>query len=359
MRYRKAEILSAVDYDTAQTKSYDITLTDIISRITILSKLKKSVNEMTDHPVADITKVELVDGSDVLFSLNGKEAQGVNIYDRPKAEMNRIRSYANLACEALIGLDFGRYLFDEVLAFDPGKFKNPQLKITFTLTTSDAAGTPMNLKILADVFDERVPTPKGFLLNKEFYEYTPSTVDSYEPINLPTDYVLRKLFLRPYLEAYRPWDVVKEARLDENNLKRVPLDLVLEDYYLEMLGVWPKADELLNTSYNPGDTVRYVTPCDEFAYISKDTGAVSAGYHTGYLRGGKITWHGPSPGEEHHGRVIGHCPHHMLEFAFGDPLRMEDWYDVTKVGTLRLRLKAGAQGSSGKCAVVTQQYRPY
>lgn len=359
MKYRQTEILAATDFTAAGTKSIDITLTETISRINILSRLTKSYNDTIDHPIADITKVELVDGSDVLFSMSGKEAQAVNFYDRKCPSMNLMYSYKGTHVRSMVGIDFGRYLNDPLLAFDPTRFKNPQLKISYTLVTSDAAGTPHNLKVTADVFDEFKPSPIGFLLNKNLYSYTCGDENSYEYIELPTDYLMRKLFIRPYYAGYRPWTQIKEARLDEDNLKRTPFDVDIEHYIVDKIGSWTPINELLMTSYDPGTKYRYVTPGDDFAYIVTQSGAALSGYVSGYLRGGKITYVQGSPGQEVLGRVIGFCPHQVLEFPFGDPEKIEDWFDVTKVGTLRLRLKAGSSGTSGKVDVATQQLRKY
>ncbi|KKL88030.1 hypothetical protein LCGC14_1928740, partial [marine sediment metagenome] len=56
----------------------------------------------------------------------------------------------------------------------------------------------------------------------------------------------------------------------------------------------------------------------------------------------------------------GWLPNHCVQFPFGKPDDLNDWYDVTKLGSLRLRLKGGSGGSSnGTGAVVLQQFRRY
>lgn len=38
---------------------------------------------------------------------------------------------------------------------------------------------------------------------------------------------------------------------------------------------------------------------------------------------------------------------------------IEDWYDVTKVGNLKLRTRAGSAGINGVVEIVTEQFRAY
>lgn len=355
---RLAAIQSAKSYSSAGTETIDIKLEDVISRIDILGAPTKTTNSMIDHAVADITKIELVDGSDVLYSASGKAGQAINAYDQKVKSLNEVLAYSTLKPYAKVSIDFGRYLFDEKLALDPKKFKNPQLKITHTLVTSDIGATAYNLQVHAHVFDEKIVSPQGFLMTKEHYAYTPSSVDTYEYIELPTDYPMRKLFIRAAYDGYTPRHVIKELRLDENNDKRVPLDVDVDDYINMMKSVWSTVIDRINTSLAAGTHYLWYAPSYYFGLCVKRIGAVWTGYISSYLRGSKVTiTH--SATEEIYTQAEGLCPHHVVEIPFGNPEVIEDFYDVTKLNSLRLRLKAGANGSSGTVQVLTQQLRKY
>ena len=131
MNYRLAKLLSPEDLGTAGTKVIDINVSDVISRIDIIFRTKNGDTAFEDHPAGNITKIEMVDGSDVLFSLSGREAQALNFYDRGRPADNHMTGSNGEYMRAIFGLDFGKYLFDPTLAFDPSKFINPQLKITW------------------------------------------------------------------------------------------------------------------------------------------------------------------------------------------------------------------------------------
>lgn len=81
MNYRLANILAEEAATTAATKTLDINLADPISRIVVQMKGLNSSGVPTAHPAKMISKIELVDGSDVLFSLSGVEAQALNFHN--------------------------------------------------------------------------------------------------------------------------------------------------------------------------------------------------------------------------------------------------------------------------------------
>ena len=92
MNYRNATILASKALTTSGTETIDINVKDIISRITLSWKVSKSKHSMDSYAHKDISKIELVDGSDVLHSMNGGENQALCIYDRRCPTMNHGQS---------------------------------------------------------------------------------------------------------------------------------------------------------------------------------------------------------------------------------------------------------------------------
>jgi hypothetical protein len=75
--------------------------------------------------------------------------------------------------------------------------------------------------------------------------------------------------------------------------------------------------------------------------------------------GGRIT-SAISTASNASGIVRGFLPHGSIVIPFGDQNDIADWYDVTKLGSLRLQITAGSSvGSSSTCEVITQQMRRY
>ncbi len=359
MNYRKVTVHPLETLSAAGTKTIDIKGLEPISRLTIKFTITKSDHNMHAHGSADVTKIELVDGSDVLFSMTGAEAQALNIYDRKCGSMCHGQHSTANAELTLYGIDFGRFLFDPLLALDPKRFKNLQLKISYTLTTADTGATAGSIEVFSDVFDQKVVTPVGFLMSKEFYSYTCGADGSFEYIDLPVDYTLRKLLVRGYADGKEPWYQLESIRIDEENVKRIPLDIGLETYYRLMKGIWTPVVEPFSIINTAGSQIYYVTPTDYYASIAGIGSGTNRLYHSGpWLPGGKVTtvcagndWFA--------GYAHGYLPNHCFEFPFGDQNDPADWYDLTKLQSIRLRLEAGSNGANGTGQVVLQQFRKY
>jgi len=360
MKYRRTTILPTASKVAAGTETISIKVSDPISRIGIRWGITATATDMSAAPAADITKIELVDGSDVLHSLSGYENQALAIYSRRVGTMQYGRLHQSLVTQSFFGIDFGRKLYDPLLALDPTRFENLQLKITYALTNVYSDGAAGELEVWADVFDEKVITPIGFLMAKEHYSYTMAADGSYEYITLPTDYLLRKMLIRAHRDQYTPTAQLQAVRLDENNEKKIPFDITLEDWIVGMLGRRQVVEELIEGNAVHEEHTYYVTPTDEWcvtllhlrdqAYNIIQTDWVNGGQVKMYFNGGSAAFQG---------MARGHYPHHTFEFPFGDDQDPEDWYDVTELGNLRLRLEAGDSGVEGTCQVVLEQLRGY
>lgn len=186
MNYRNTEILDEKSLSGAGTEIVPINIKDIISRIEFTWEITASQHGMDSYPHKDITKIELVDGSDVLFSMDGGQCQALCIFDRKAPTMNFGQHMSGDIQKANFAIDFGRYLYDPVLALDPARFRNLVLKVTYDSDVADTGCTSGTLEVRADTFDEKVVTPMGFLSSKEHFKA--GTPDSgYTYIDLPTD----------------------------------------------------------------------------------------------------------------------------------------------------------------------------
>ena len=88
MNYRYATILAEKSLSTKGTETIPINIQDPISRLEIGWHPTLNDNAMLAALAVGISKIELVDGSDVLHSLNGRANQALCIYDRRVPTMN-------------------------------------------------------------------------------------------------------------------------------------------------------------------------------------------------------------------------------------------------------------------------------
>ncbi|MBU1307867.1 MAG: hypothetical protein KKF33_20375, partial [Alphaproteobacteria bacterium] len=110
MNYRHAVILANQDFGVSGTKIIDLDVTDPITRITVVHQPVGGSNTPVAHPAKNVTKLELVDGSDVLFSLSGTEAQALNIFESKVAYMQEIDHRNGGTPLTYFHMDFGRFL---------------------------------------------------------------------------------------------------------------------------------------------------------------------------------------------------------------------------------------------------------
>jgi len=358
MKYRVAEIQAEKDMDTAGTATIDIKLKDIISRIQVKFATRNPSGALTiqETEVANLPKVELVDGSDVLYSLTGMEAQAVDWYDTLKPNQSNGSYVSNWDLVCIVNMNFGRWLYDPDLALDPNRFKNPQLKITYDEDAAVASTVQNGLTILADVFDEKVPSPQGFLMNKELRSYT-GVAGAWEETDIPSDYPHRKLMIQGRQADIWLGGIFDTIKLTEDNDKKVPLDIVCKHLERWMESIWPPYWQHLVADLNEqtGDTL-YTIPTQAVTFFGPYVAsglldAVPFGYtHT--VKSGVYA----NIGFEAFG-VQGYVPHGVIAIPFGDQKDMTDWYDLTNK-SLVLKIKAAAN-QSGTINVITQQLRRY
>jgi len=358
MNTRIATILAAADLGASGTKIIDLNIKDVISRITVNMYTTNGGTTIAAHPAANIEKIELVDGSDVLFSLTGFQVQALNFYDRDgQIPYTSLRTYAS-GQRALFGLDFGRYLFDPVLAFDPTKFTNPQLKITWNEVNAQADTTTNECEVLAHIFDETAPSPTGFLMAKEIYSYTVGTT-GYEYIDMPTDYITQQIYAKAFLAPYGMTSIFDAFKLSEDNDKKIPLD--------------HSSDELERIAFEAYGFVKECVKCNAAAGVANffgmptDSGFANGSVEGGYedlaawsQGGGQFAIDNVTGANRARVTMIGNCPHGTVPLLPKPGLEIEDWYDVTKLGSLKLRIDDSAPAADTYTGeVMIKQYRPY
>jgi len=359
MNYRTAKLLAETNYTAAATKTIEINVKDPISRIIIAWRVTKGGNGMDSYPHNDISKIELVDGSEVLHSLSGGENQAVCIYNRKARTMNHGQHIDGSSEYSTYGIDFGRFLNDPLYAFDPRRFNNPQLKITHNHAVSDTGASSGNLEVWAQMFDEKMISPVGFLSTRQIKDFTVSAAAAYDYIDLPIDYPLRGLFIQGYATGVEPWYQVIEARLNEDGDKRIPFNWDLEDYHRIRKGWEVPIQEQVIGIASAGGLDFYVTPTDYWAILAGIThnNAIDLEIAAASMKGGKVTLKSASA-SQFGCMATGWLPNHMFHFPFGDQQDPEDWYDVTKLGNLELRVKTGT-ATSGNIRTSVQQVRRY
>lgn len=360
MNYREALLLAPTDLGVSGTKTVDLDVSQPISRITLRFKTTKVLSHMTAPGPANIPKIELVSGSTPLVSVTGYECQALNYYNKRHVSMEHGQHIATLSETDYYHLDFGRHLWDPLLAFDPKKFMNPQLRITWNEALADTSASVNELEIWALIFDEKVVSPIGFLQAVEEKSYTQGASGSYEETSIPEDKPIRQILVRGYLDGYEPWYNIAEVRFDEGGLARIPWEFTdMETYYRRMEAVWP----MIHTPFVVGVTttarVFYLPQTNFWASISGLAIGSNSDMHTDgtSLKGGKASLLSTADRQQV-GVARGYLPWHTFQFPLGLQDDPSDWYDP-KNRKPRLRVRSYTGGASSTCQVVLEKLHKY
>jgi hypothetical protein len=361
MNYRSDLILPAQAMAAASgTLTLDIKFKKPISRIEMTYKTTKASQGMSKPAPANIPLFELVDGNVPLHSLTGYTNQALAYYNRPGCVMEHGQHISTLSEVDTYVMDFGRFLFDPLLAFDPTKHNNPQLKITWNRALSDTSVSVDSMEIWADLFDEKSPSLIGFLSAREIWSGNFLAENSVNEVMLPQDEVIRQILVRAHEDAYEPWHQVDIAKLDEASSGAIIFDYDdLEMFYRRMKGTCPPINTQFSAIADTGGKVFYIPQTDYYAAVIIVGASASVVGHVALATttGGKVTLTG-SANDNCVGQAFGWLPWHTFRFPMGKQDDPADWYDPAGKKP-RLRLTSNTGGVSGDGNVVIETLHKY
>jgi len=154
-------------------------------------------------------------------------------------------------------------------------------------------------------------------MSKEQKAYTPASA-TWEYTDMPLDYPMRTLGIQAQVGG------------EYSEHVRIMLTTSLAAYYI-----------------TPGYNAR----------LASSSLVASKVVQAQVAQGGKVNCQIEGAGQGQF-QVNGSLPHQVLAIPFGSRDVIEDWYDVTKVGNLRLSLKGGS-AATGTYRIITEQLRKY
>lgn len=216
---------------TAGTLTYDLDYADPITELSLLFEATNGGTHNKSNPIEiNISKIEIVDGGEVLWDAPGVIAYGVQSQLNGQLAHCYRSGAVSDSVWGTIPINFGRYLYDKAFAFNPVAHKNPQLKITFDEATTRAAGAlgylsdSWNLSILVKLMEDG-DAPLGFLAMREVEAYT-SLVSGDRPTHMPTDRPIRFIATRMYETSVHMSNHITRYKLSIDGGKHVPFDLL-------------------------------------------------------------------------------------------------------------------------------------
>ena len=343
--------------DTA-TEVIDLDLPDPVSALDLEVECTNGASGNKGNYISDIvTKIEVVDGSDVLCSLNMAQLQALQFYKTGRIPIMLCSEYASGTQRETARLLFGRYLWDPTYALLPSRYRNPQLKVTFNKAAIRAAaadgfatGTNIKLTVAAKIM-EGGPSPSAFLMQKEIKSFT-SVGSGDERVDLPRDYPYRLMMLRAWLQGSDIDEIITNLKLTFDTDKFIPFNrkvqqLDAEAYELFGGIIWQHdifraSQETVRTvlnkeprvipSPNRTDTAEYAAAhmCFSSQYYLNLWSSAGAHVTTAYRV---------------HTLQEGHALHATLPVVFGLLMEPTTWLDATRHGKVEAVLSQGTVGA--------------
>lgn len=368
MRYRDAVIEKDKTLDNAGTLTKDMDIVDPVSAIEFEFHATNYSDGNEDNFISDvITKIEIVDGSNVLYSVNLSELEALHFYKLGKTPTLYPSEWLSGTQRHACLLLFGRRLWDPEYAMDFTRFRNPQLKVTSNLAAIRAVGSlgfttgTLRANIVAKVMEDMPAKPNKYLMDKEFITWTSLTAGD-KRIDLPRDYVIRMLMARLWVEGSDVNEVVTNLKLTCDTDKFVLLDRAMQriDEEAEMRfgrcvlkhdvhrsgsctirALCNKEPDMTVYCQDPGNPQQFVKWAQWSSTINLEC-YTGAGALDGTAR-------------DQTGVESGHALHATVPIPLGEMDNPETWFDPTVYGKVEW---VGTEGVAAACALVASQVRP-
>jgi hypothetical protein len=358
MRLRDVYILNAQTLNDSDTITVNLTKA---LKILYLRVQYQDKNGTTSNTVCRlngmVSKIAVVDGSDVLHSVSMREEQALNAFAYGHMPFQVLSEDDDIILFEEAIVDFRRSMFDTQCYLDTSRYQNPQLQLTHALTISATAGFVTGqgkVSVIARVIDSGAPSPLGFVMTKEVDSFA-STASGDHNTDLPLDFPIAGLLVQAPVDANTPDTYVSNIKLTQDFDAFIPVNMSMADLLRQNLFQYGEFEQRIDiledtTATLLGDlyyrTRGWAGPTDGTAkaFVSAVAGnQMSVVMTTGGAPGLGATLRGQAP----HGSVL---------YEFGDGNTPEQLYSPQGVGKFQLKVTGASTGATVK--VVTAQLHP-
>ena len=235
MRLRDTELYHEQRLDDTGTKIMDLTFKDPLTAISLQFKGTNGATSNKSNWLNDIvTRIEIVDGSDVLLSTSLKELQALMAYKSGHMPYMLLNEGPSADQWDTATIEFGRYIGDPEYFMDLTKFRNPQLKITTNEDVIRAMGDTgfvtgtLKVSVVAHVIEEGAKSSLGFVMPKEIYNFTTQSSGD-EHIDLPIDYPYMGLMIHSVDKQIGIEDLITALKISCDSDKFIPFSRYTDD----------------------------------------------------------------------------------------------------------------------------------
>lgn len=356
MKLRDVYLVNGETLSDAQTFTYNISRGLKILYLRVQYSAKNGATSNTVGRLNGmVSKLQVIDGSDVKHSLSMREEQARNfdMYKRlPFQQLSQVGG-ATVTEEAII--DFRRFDGDTAFYLDTATMNNPQLSFTHDLTISATAGFATgtgSLTVIARVIDSGAPSRLGYIMAKELDSFS-STSSGDHTTDLPLDFPISEIMVLDPLDSNSPDTYLSNFKLTADTDSFIPVDESYADLLranVEELGQGEQDQDLLpDTTFDAFGDFYYKTR----AWISEAgaTGKAVLTVVTANEQKGDFT-----TGETGTmtATLRGSAPHGAVYYKFGDGMSADQIFSPQGVGKFQLKLTNAATGATPKVVTIQQ-----
>ena len=365
MLYRRSYLESRKVLADSGEVTVDITPRDPITGLWIEIRATNGTTNNRGNLVADcISSIEVIDGSDVLYSLDGHEAAALTMLLGGQVPSWLVDEHPSNVQDMSIFIPFGRWWGDEEYSLNPRRFTNPQVRVAWNLATITAVGVTGftsgtgRLTVVADIM-EGAREPRGFLMTKQHYTSTgAASGDDY--VDLPRDHPIAMLLLRAYKSATAMNTVISQVKIDIESGRHVPLDMRMTDLIRVMSMKLPLITYRHSFHAADGDTIKTIPKFGEsVSLLPCDIDDTVVGYnHVGYGEGAiRLDTAGSAQSTARRllAVVTGWWPFGVIGIPFGDLRTPATWLPGPSFSSMRAILTQGAASSTIAIALVQER----
>ena len=364
MKFRNHYFKREATVNNADTIIIDVNVKDAISAFIIEYEATNGATSSLNHELHDdITSIELVDGSNVLWSLDMQQARALNFFETKQLPHEYNNEAAAAVQEESCIMHFGRFMDDPDYYINPKRYSNLQLRLTHSLTISGTAGFATGtgkVTVSARLIEEGAGAYKGFLSAKEKVSYTSATSGDKE-IDLPRDFPYRLLMLQALITGYSHISALTKHKLSIDADAYVPFNDYSEDIQasnIAQFGMCEQSKQMLITSADASLVDIYaikkvdVSPLVTLYLDNIITIAGESITHDAYVivSGSSITT--ATADFATRADIKGAEPYACLAIPFGRMQEPGDWLKSNNYGDIKLY---STQAVAAACSVVLQQ----
>lgn len=344
-------------------ETYDLNLREPITALYVeFRNTNGATDNQNNHIADDVDEIQVVDGSDVLFSMDGEEFVAYQHYLGYKEHGSIWNELAGLS-QVLSGwIPFGRFRNDPVYGLDPMRFRNLQVRIKWSYSAAVTAWVTGSARfsLFADLM-LGASAPMGLIMAKEIKSWT-TAASGDERTELPTDHPYLGLLIQAFVAGTAPDSIITDLKVTVDTDRLILVNNDVTDL-LKLMDLWYGAMTYRHTWHaTNGGTIRTVPKKDEevvcmrsdgndtvFGYPSVGVGqAAISVYAAGSAYGSKANINGI---------VQGFAPYGCLYWPFGRHAEPQEWLQVGDFRRLEAVCTQGTASAEGK--IVTVQARNY